>query len=103
MTAPQEGSRIELAEQKNWGEKWSAYNNEQTWHALDSLHEVAGAMKRHPAQVAINWLLQKPGVTAPIIGAGRMEQLETNFVSPGWCLPPDQVAQIEPPSFIPAP
>ena len=28
MTAPPEGSRIELAEKKDWGEKWSAYNNE---------------------------------------------------------------------------
>ena len=41
MTAPPEGSRIELAEKKDWGEKWSAYNNEQTWRTLDGLHEVA--------------------------------------------------------------
>ena len=103
MTAPPEGSRIELAEQKNWGEKWSAYNNEQTWHALDGLHEVAGALKRHPAQVAINWLLQKPGVTAPIIGARRMEQLENNLGSVGWSLPPDQVAKLDAASELQAP
>src|SRR6516162_205488 len=28
MSAPPAGSRIELAEEKDWGEKWSAYNNE---------------------------------------------------------------------------
>ena len=95
MTAPPEGSRIELAEQKNWGEKWSAYNNEQTWRTLDALHEVAMEMKRHPAQVAINWLLQKPGVTAPIIGTRRMEQLENNLGSVGWLLPADQIAKLD--------
>ena len=31
---------------------------------------------KSPAQVAINWLLQRPGVTAPIIGARRMDQLD---------------------------
>jgi aryl-alcohol dehydrogenase-like predicted oxidoreductase len=95
MSAPPEESRIERAEQKNWGEKWSAYNNEQTWRTLDGLHEVAGAIKRSPAQVAINWLLQKPAVTAPIIGARRLEQLENNLGAVGWSLTPDQVAKLD--------
>jgi len=64
MSAPPAGSRIELAEEKDWGEKWSAYNNEQTWRTLDGLHKVAGESGRAAAQVALNWLLQKPGVTA---------------------------------------
>ena len=100
MTAPAEGSRIERAEQKNWSEKWSAYNNEQTWRTLDGLHEVAGALKRSPAQVAINWLLQKPAVTAPIIGARRMEQLENNLGSVEWSLTSDQVAKLDAASEI---
>jgi aryl-alcohol dehydrogenase-like predicted oxidoreductase len=95
MTAPPEGSRIELAEKKDWGEKWSAYNNEQTWRALDGLHEVATAVNRSPAQVAINWLLQKPGVTAPIIGARGIPQLESNLGATGWSLSPDQVAKLD--------
>jgi len=103
MSAPPEGSRIERAEQKNWSEKWSAYNNEQTWRTLDGLHEVAGTLKRSPAQVAINWLLQKPGVTAPIIGARRMEQLENNLGSVEWSLTPDQVAKLDAASEAPQP
>ena len=95
MTAPPEGSRIQLAEKKDWGEKWSAYNNEQTWRTLDGLHEVAGAVNRSPAQVAINWLLQKPGVTAPIIGVRGMQQLESNLGAIGWSLSPDQVAKLD--------
>ncbi|MBV8377353.1 MAG: aldo/keto reductase [Verrucomicrobia bacterium] len=95
MTAPPEGSRIELAEKKDWGEKWSAYNNEQTWRTLDALHEVAASVNRPPAQVAINWLLQKPGVTAPIIGARGLQQLENNLASAGWSLSPEQVAKLD--------
>jgi aryl-alcohol dehydrogenase-like predicted oxidoreductase len=103
MTAPPEGSRIELAEKKDWGEKWSAYNNEETWRTLDTLHEVAGLVERSPAQVAINWLLQKPGVTAPIIGARRIQQLENNLGSTGWSLSPDQVTKLDAASQVPLP
>jgi aryl-alcohol dehydrogenase-like predicted oxidoreductase len=103
MTAPPEGSRIELAEKKDWGEKWSAYDKEETWRTLDALHEVAISADRSPAQVAINWLLQKPGVTAPIIGARRMQQLENNLGSVGWSLSTDQVAKLDEASEAPLP
>jgi len=103
MTAPPAGSRIELAEEKDWGEKWSAYNNEQTWCTLDGLHKVAGESGRSAAQVALNWLLQKPGVTAPIIGARNMEQLENNLGATGWTLTPEQVAVLDAASYVPPP
>lgn len=103
MTAPPEGSRIELAEQKDWGEKWSAYNNEQTWRTLDALHNVAGVLKRSPAQVAINWLLRKPGVTAPIIGARRLEQLENNLSAVGWSIPQAHLDELDAASELQAP
>ena len=38
--------------------------------------EIAGNRGRSMAQVALAWLLHRPGVTAPIIGASRMEHLE---------------------------
>jgi aryl-alcohol dehydrogenase-like predicted oxidoreductase len=103
MTAPPEGSRIQIAEKKDWGEKWSAYNHEQTWRTLDGLHEVAAAVNRSAAQVAINWLLQKPGVTAPIIGARRIQQLESNLSSAGWSLSPDQVTKLDEASEVSVP
>jgi len=100
MTAPPPGSRIELAEEKDWGEKWSAYNNEQTWHTLDGLHKVAEESGHPAAQVALNWLLQKPGVTAPIVGARRMEQLVNNLGATGWSLTPEQVALLDTASHV---
>jgi len=95
MTAPPAGSRIEMAEQKGWSENWTAYNRESTWRTLDALHSVAKETAHTPAQVAINWLLRKPGVTAPIIGARHREQLETNLGSAGWELTSEQVRKLD--------
>jgi aryl-alcohol dehydrogenase-like predicted oxidoreductase len=53
--------------------------------------------------VAINWLLQKPGVTAPIIGARRIQQLENNLGSVGWSLSTDQVGKLDEASEMPLP
>jgi aryl-alcohol dehydrogenase-like predicted oxidoreductase len=95
MSAPPEGSRIEKAEREGWSENWSAYNRESTWKTLDCLHATAKATGHSPAQVAINWLLRKPGVTAPIIGARNVEQLKTNLASVGWKLSAEQVAELD--------
>jgi aryl-alcohol dehydrogenase-like predicted oxidoreductase len=86
MTAPPAGTRVAVAEEQGWGESWSAYNNEHTWSVLDVLFAVAEETGRTPAQVAINWLLQRPGVTAPIIGARTPEQLAANLGGAGWSL-----------------
>ena len=84
MQAPLQGTRVEDAEKNNWGEAWNKYNNNRTWNVLDALHVTAIRSGKKPAQVALRWLLQKPGVTAPIIGARTLEQLETNLGATGW-------------------
>lgn len=94
MTAPPTGSRVEIAEKKGWGESWSAYDNEHTWTVLDGLFAVAEEVGKTPAQVAINWLLQRPGVIAPIVGARNMEQFENNVNASGWALSEEQMARL---------
>lgn len=94
MEAPPAGSRVEKAEEKGWSESWSNYANEHTWNLIDVLLEVADELGKTPAQVAINWLLQRPGVTAPIIGARNMEQLEDNLGAVGWVLDEEQMARL---------
>ena len=103
MKAPPNDSRVKLAEEKDWGEKWSAYNNEHTWTVLDALHAVAAKAGKTPAQVAINWLLRKPGVTAPIIGARSMPQLEANLGSSGWTLSEEHVRHLNDASALQPP
>lgn len=101
MEAPPQDSRIYRAEQQGWGEAWSKYNNEHTWGVLDALHEIAKEAEKTPAQVAINWLLQQQAVTAPIIGARTMVQLENNLGASGWSLSAEQVNRLNQASALP--
>jgi aryl-alcohol dehydrogenase-like predicted oxidoreductase len=94
MTAPPEGTRVKAAEEQGWSESWSAYNNDRTWHILDTLFAVAEQIGKTPAQVALNWVLLRPGVTAPIIGARTMEQLEANLGAVGWALNQEQMDKL---------
>jgi aryl-alcohol dehydrogenase-like predicted oxidoreductase len=80
------GSRVGMAESENWGERWAMYDNDRTWRVLDELAAVAREAGREQAQVALNWLLGRPAVTAPIIGARSMQQLESNLGATDWDL-----------------
>lgn len=51
------------------------YFNEHGWRTLDALRAVADEQHAPPAQVALAWLLQRPAITAPIVGANTPEQL----------------------------
>jgi aryl-alcohol dehydrogenase-like predicted oxidoreductase len=103
MVAPPEGTRVAAAEEEGWSEAWSAYNNKRTWSVIDTLLAVAGEVEREPAQVALRWLLQKPGVTAPIIGARTLAHLESNLGASGWELGEKHVARLDDVSDIQLP
>ena len=103
MAAPPPGTRVEIAEEQGWGESWSAYNNESTWRVVDALLAVAEDAGKTPAQVALNWLLGQPGVTAPIIGARTIEQLDANLGAGGWALSDTQAEQLNQASAAPLP
>ncbi len=94
MEAPVANTRIEKAQKEGWSESWDGYNNEHTWGVLDVLFAVAEEAGHSPAQVALNWLLRQPGVTAPIIGARNMKHLTDNLGAAGWALDDDQVERL---------
>jgi aryl-alcohol dehydrogenase-like predicted oxidoreductase len=52
---------------------------ERNWQILEVLQGVAREMGRSPAQVALNWITRRPGVTSTIIGARDPAQLEDNI------------------------
>jgi aryl-alcohol dehydrogenase-like predicted oxidoreductase len=99
--APPPGSRVERADR--WDDLPEQRESEHTWRIVDALHEVSQALGKTPAQVALNWLLRQPGVTAPIMGARSLSQLEDNLGSVGWALPPEQLARLDEASAIPLP
>lgn len=94
MGGAPEGSRVDTASRMGWSETWAAYDNDHTWAVVDALRAVADKHGKHPAQVAIRWVAQRPGVTAPILGASRLDQLEVNLGALGWHLPEDDVAAL---------
>jgi aryl-alcohol dehydrogenase-like predicted oxidoreductase len=94
MSAPPPDTRVDRAAREGWQEQWDAYANERTWGVLDALLAVAEELERSPAQVALRWLLQRPGVTAPIIGARNLEQLDDNLGATGWSLTDEQMARL---------
>ena len=103
MAAPPPDTRIEEAEKQGWGESWALYANERTWHVIDALLAVASEVEKTPAQVALNWLLQKRTITAPIIGARTMAHLEDNLGASGWSLTSEQVTRLDQASAQPLP
>lgn len=53
--------------------------DERSLSIAETVEGVADEVGRTAAQVAIRWLLQRPGVTSPILGARTAEQLEDNL------------------------
>jgi len=51
------------------------YLNDRGFRILDALDQVAGQYHSVPAVVSLAWLIARPGVTAPIASATRLEQL----------------------------
>jgi len=92
----EEGSRIAWSEKFGWkATSLSAHASEKMSTILDKLHSVAKETGRSPAQVALRWLLQKPGVTAPIIGARKIEQLRDNMAASTFQLTPEQMKKLD--------
>jgi len=54
-----------------------AYLNPRGFRILDALEKVAAAHKAKPAEVALAWVMGRPGVTAPIASATSVEQVES--------------------------
>jgi aryl-alcohol dehydrogenase-like predicted oxidoreductase len=92
MTEPPANTRIETAEKEGWGERWSEYATDHTWNVIDELVAIAEECGKTPAQVALNWVVNRPGVTAPIIGVRTMHHLEDNLGTVGWSLSEEQMA-----------
>jgi len=76
------------------------YKPELDFDVIDRLAEVAGGLGAAPQQVALAWLLHKPGVTAPIVGATRIEHLEDALAAEQLSLSPEDVQRLEEP-YVP--
>lgn len=61
----------------------------------EEVQKIATEIGRSPAQVALNWLLQKPGVISPILGARTIGHLEDNLQCLDFVLSPEHMAHLD--------
>jgi aryl-alcohol dehydrogenase-like predicted oxidoreductase len=78
----------------------SLYTPELDFAVVDRAAEVASARGVAQAQVALAWLLRKPGVTAPIVGATKIEHIEDALAVEQLALSDAEIAQLEEP-YVP--
>jgi aryl-alcohol dehydrogenase-like predicted oxidoreductase len=74
--------------------------NEGDFDVVDRVAEVAAERGVAPAQVALAWLLHRPGVTAPIVGATKLAHLEDAVAAEGLELSPEEMQRLEAP-YVP--
>jgi len=94
-----EGERLTVrARTDGFGD--SLYTPDVDFAVVDRVVEVAAERGVAAAQVALAWLLHRPGVTAPIVGATKLEQLEDALAAETLPLSEDELARLEEP-YVP--
>jgi aryl-alcohol dehydrogenase-like predicted oxidoreductase len=73
------------------------YDQPTDFDVVERVVEVAGERGARPAQVALAWLLHKPGVTAPIVGATKPAHLEDALAAEPLTLSEQEIARLEEP------
>lgn len=77
--------------------------NEHNLRVADEVAKIAAEIGRSPAQVALNWVMHRRGITSPILGARNLSQLEDNLGADGWQLDPGHVTHLDKASRVPLP
>lgn len=80
---------------------WENRNSERNFTILDELLKVADEVNKTPGQVALHWLMNKPGVTSPIFGATSLSQFEENMGSLDCKLTQEQWDRLDQVSALP--
>jgi 1-deoxyxylulose-5-phosphate synthase len=78
----------------------SLYRPEVDFAVIDRAAELAGERGVPTAQIALAWLLHKPAVTAPIVGATKVAHLEDALAAEQLSLSPEEIARLEEP-YVP--
>ncbi len=78
------------------------YSQPTDFDVVERVAEVAAERRVPAAQVALAWLLQRPGVTAPIVGATKTSHLTDALAAESLELDESEVARLEEP-YVPHP
>jgi aryl-alcohol dehydrogenase (NADP+) len=92
-----ESDKGETARAKTDDVAHKLYYASSDFRIVDRVIEVATARGVKPAQIALAWILHKPAVTAPIVGASKMEQLDQAIATLDIKLSAEELRQLEEP------
>lgn len=67
---------------------------DRNWGILDALKAVAAKINRPAAQVALAWVMARPGISATLTGARTVAQLESNIAASSLVLEDEQLAYL---------
>ena len=70
-------------------------DDEYLFTVVDALDDVAKETGKTVPQIALNWLLSRPGIANLVIGARNEEQLKQNLGALGWKLTPEQIKKLD--------
>ncbi|MBN1680481.1 MAG: aldo/keto reductase [Anaerolineae bacterium] len=73
------------------------YYRDDDFAVMDRVIEVANRLGYSPAQVALAWILHKPGITCPVIGASKVKHLEESVAVVDITLTAEDMAYLEEP------
>jgi aryl-alcohol dehydrogenase-like predicted oxidoreductase len=94
------GGTTPRSETDNFSPVLYAATEEADRRVVERVEEVAAARGVSMATVALAWLIAKPGVTAPIVGASRPEQLDDAIAALSLALSAEEIARLEEP-YVP--
>src|SRR5579859_1359600 len=85
-----------LGDDPNRGmEAWDRRGTDRTWQVIDAVQKVADDRGVSMAEVALAWVTDQPSVSATILGARTMDQLETNLRAAGLHLSAAETAALD--------
>lgn len=88
-------SAADLAKSAARGGAVKKYLDSKGLGVLAALDDVAAAHQATPAQVALAWLMARPGITAPIASATSVEQLRELCAAADLVLAADEIARLD--------
>ena len=104
---PSQGRIAGVEKREEYREKsedsWQKRATEQNFRILEEIGKIAKKHGKSYAQIALSWIRAKPEITAPIIGARTMAQLEDNLGCIEWELTEEEVECLDKVSSIEEP
>ena len=97
LTRPWQSEQTKRSETDRFGNTMYSRTEEDDKRVVDRLGEIAKKRGVPQAQIALAWLLNKPEVTAPIVGATKPNHLEDAVAAVSLRLTPEEVAALEEP------